>query len=332
VLCRWSGGSTRAWSGLDGVFELEDDPSGVVELSAWPDEYERAIGRPDTAPMRIEVVPGEVAHVELDLALELGTIAGRVTTAMGEPRRHMSVLASARGANWRAVTGADGHFELQVPADAGTYQVHVEGAAPIRTGVNAAELAITSSRPGRLRLRVVDSVTGAVVDRTTLFVRPLGGTWDWKGAYSVDPAGLVEFVLRPGQLDLAVNKVDDGYPPMFVGGLLLIEGEELEVAVELAQVGPVEFRLIDPPLPRPCGIRVEGTSADPTFALRDFGDGGPAMRLQFADGVAVVRGLPGGRYRLVPSQEAIRLEPSEIEIGDDRSEPIEIRWQQVEAR
>jgi len=334
VQCRWPGGGTDTWSGPDGVFEIHGVPSGAVELTAWPDEYVRMLARPpDTKPTRLDVIAGQIAHVELDLVLELGTIAGRVTTFAGEPRPRVSVVASARGASWRGLTGDDGRFELRVPADGGTYQVAVQGAEPVQAGVNGEELVIATRTSARLRLRVVDAATGAVVDRATLFVRPLGRAWDWKGEFSVDPAGLVEFVLDPGRLDITVGKVDDGYPPVLVSGLLLTEDDERELTVELEKVPAVQFRLANPPLPSPCWVRIEGTSADPTFALRDMG-GGSSVDVHFADGVAELLAIPAGRYRLVASsnRKPIPLDPPEIEIGADRSQPIEIRWQRADAR
>jgi hypothetical protein len=242
-------------------------------------------------------------------------------------------MASTGVGNWHGLTGGDGRFELRVPADGGTYKVLVQGAEPVRSGVNGEELVIATGTPARLRLRVVDSSSGSVVDRATLFVRPLGRAWDWKGEYSVDPAGLVEFVLEPGRLDVAVGKVDEGYPPVLVSGLVLAEGGEHELAVELTKVPPVQFRLANPPLPSPCYFRLESASADPTFALRDMG-GGSSVDLHFVEGAAELLAIPAGRYRLVASSNGkpIALEPSGIDVGTERSQAIEVRWQWPDGR
>jgi len=328
VRCRAQGKDVaRAWARPDGRFEIRGVPPGQVALQAFPDEYGRDGYTPyeggHTHPLlaEVEVVAGETKSVDLDLVLSMGTIRGRVTSPSGKPRAHVSVSASAgRGyGNWQTVTAADGSFELRVPAECASYQLNVQDGPPVAASPNAEDIEIVRAGNGRVRLRAEDSASHGTIEGASLFVRR-GAEWESWGGVATGTNGFVEWELEAGTLELALGKPHDGYAMLFLGKFTLDEDAEVELEAPLERVGPVQFVLTNPPLPRGSGIRLENLSGLPML------DEESSHFLSLRQGPESVPGLVAGDYRISSSLPDIAVEPSEIRLGADRSQPIELTW------
>jgi RNA polymerase sigma factor (sigma-70 family) len=320
------------WTRPDGTFELRGVPLGAVALQAYPDEYEPAgytpgQGRTHPVLAEVEVGAGITQPVELELELPTGTIRGRVTSPSGQPRAHLCVLASAGRGNgfWRGVTDASGVFELRVPAEPGSYALELQGCAPTPAQVGAEGIELVTTGYGRIRVRAEDASSHALVERVTLFVRRPGREWKSAGEFSPGTNGFAQWELEAGALELAVDKADDGYPSVFLGGFVLDEDAELELDAALERVAPVEFLLTNPPLPGVCILRLENTTGLPVESGM-LGSGGPRVGIRFREGRASVPSLASGEYRLSASFPDVMVEPGEIRLGSDRSRPIELTW------
>jgi len=323
VRCRAQGKEVEAWTRPDGRFELRGVPPGRVAMQAFPDEFERNEGgavRPILA--EVEVAAGQTKSIDLDLALPLGTIRGRVTSPSGKPRAHVKVWATAgRGFGyWRTVTDAAGYFELHVPSEYARYDLSAQDGPPVAVSPDAEEIEIVRAGTGHVRVRVEDAASRTVIEGAILFVRRSTTQWDRWGALPAGTNGFVQWEREAGALELAAGKPDAGYPAAYVGKFMLDEDGELELEPRLEHVSPVQFVLTNPPLPEGCGILLETLSGLPMV------DEDSSHFLSLSEGPASLPGLASGDYRISSSLSDVVVEPAQIRLGADRSKPIEITW------
>jgi hypothetical protein len=162
-----------------------------------------------------------------------------------------------------------------------------------------------------------------VLERVTLFVRRARPNWESAGEFSAGTNGFAQWELEAGTLELAAGKPEEGYPSTLLGRFTLAEDEALELDVALEHVETVYFVLANPPLPGVCGIVLEASSGLPMEGSM-FG-GSPSLHIPFREGGSVP-GLAAGTYRLTATFPDVVVEPAEIRLGADRSQPIELTW------
>lgn len=112
-------GTVQAESDAEGRYRLAGVPPGLKGLSVSHPAYVRRI-------REVDVQPGEN---RVDLTLERGTtVSGRVIDESGVPRPGAELTLRNRGERgYRALSGADGWFELLAVAD-GSFDLEVESA------------------------------------------------------------------------------------------------------------------------------------------------------------------------------------------------------------
>lgn len=324
VTCTRGGSTVRtASAGGDGSFEIAGLLAGPLHL-----EGERMTASGSTldsgAGLDTEVVAGESRVVELEVRAALGRIHGHVRDARGDglPFRKVSAARPLQAGRWHTYTDREGAFELFVPRESEALRVGIDGIPPVPVVLDEAPLVLVAPSYGRVRISVTGE-EGQALDRVELFERRAGQDWHALGAYSIGGDGFAEWVLESGPVELAISKVEQGYPPLVLGRQSIREDVELELRCSLERVEPVEFRLETPLEPGLGGVRIE-VSDGPPF-LHGIFDTGERLWLSFAPDHVIVPGLPDGTYRVVPTSPMIRVTPAEFTLGKERG-PVALSW------
>lgn len=348
---RWKGG-TRSGSvrvERSGRFRIEDVEAGAVELTAAPGGFGSNIEWGNARHV-LQVRGGEERACDFALEVAVSTISGTVIHEGGLPLMDVGVDASSHGGSYRTKTGSSGTYSLKVPAT-GAYRVSMshggdtqlrEGVAPGTTGLD-----FVVKQSGQLRYRVVDKISGKLVERFEFSFRQTSGgehsgsesSWARRG----DSEGWSTRELPVGQYELMVHANRLGYRPARIGQVVVRAGNEpTKVTIEVESGATVELRLGHgaKPLPRSCALLLLEESAWEDVRYRKGAgggnnwDGGPGYPgssvfdqfVVFERGTATLRGLAEGRYRFKAFGADIALSPEYVDVGRVDS-VIEVRWQ-----
>ena len=229
-----------------------------------------------------------------------------------------------------------------ITASVGSSSNNVEGVAP---GINRVELALV--RPGGLKYRIVDAATGEslALPRVRLGWRSIGAEeYDYQsGAFTdvPDPKGWYDILIPSGRYDLQL--IDDRhygvYVPALVEGVQIAsEGEPTRVEFVMRKGLRVELRLAEGMEPPPDGHRIflieeELWKGVRWIEERDSWEGGsstaPLIRrmIRFdGEGKARIHGLLPSRFRFKVFPDDITIEPAEIQVDEELTEPVVVRW------
>lgn len=351
----WSSGdaSGRASADPAGAFLIEQVEPGEVRLRAEVSDGPRRYGRlmEDQA---VTVALPPLAEVEQDIALALTIAAttGVVRTQRGEPMGGVEVRAALpdREANLRTKTGADGRFELELPAVPQAWTLSARGSwagEPVQAMAGERDLVILVTEVGRLRLRLLDAEDGQPLRQFEVLARTPGESASRSIASSErnapDPAGWVEVSAPSGPLDVTLVPSQRDYmqvrSPVVVppsgsaatrlelattrGNLLRLElAEESDRPPRRSQMYLLEegeARFLPP----------QGTSEERRRALGSANvdlEGLRARRIAFdPEGRTNLPGLRPGRYLLVDLNGG-SFEPGDVELPRSSNEALIVLW------
>jgi hypothetical protein len=354
----WRGPSRWSTQQLneDGTFRCEDVEPGTIAFLPWPEGLVSATCEGVFEELRsLEVEAGAEARIDIDLALEMATISGRVVDRNGVPRAGLSVRGYSGEGCWSDddATQPDGTFELLVRAGPWSYQLAV-GEYPdsaeldgVTAGARDLELALAGS--GTLRLRVLDSKTREPLRDIYWFLENESG--EVFAMYELseetldpDPLGWFQQDLRPGLWRVLVADTFgslSGYLPAD-GGTVLVQHDSAPAVVEILRERGLELevRLAQDQASWPEDVLVlllEVDHADQVVLGEDgtVETGGAydgialleARRIQpDARGRARAVSLWGGPCRFVAFPDTIAIEPAEVVVTGTETGPLEIRW------
>ncbi|MBL9078095.1 MAG: hypothetical protein JNL08_11360 [Planctomycetes bacterium] len=351
----WRAGSSAGLVAADGGhYELLELPAGDVELWAT----DTRVG-PKLAPTTLRLTAGASLRHDFVWSEVSGTIAGRVVGADGRPFADIEVRAfavlGADGFVLRTVrTGADGGYVLEVPA-AWHYDVSVEherverhraAVAPGATGVD-----FVLSAFGELRVQFVDAATSAPLREVGpgqwgILWRETGSDHFVRAAAAIDATGLWRERVPTGRIDLHVALPAAGYAPLRRTGIVVTaDGATTELRVALVRGVDLRLRFADAEAfaqlpPHALFVLTEAQQAGVAGPIEPIGAvtmvGSVPLRLDDPtllhqriandeNGVATVRALAPGRYRLCAFPDDLVLEPASVAVADDTGEVV-VRW------
>ncbi len=354
----WRG--SVCWQSADRFGIADVDDQGAYELpNVAPGATEIALleGGAKVKTARLTTEPGGRHRQDFVWHEPRAPIRGRVTEASGAPVAGQTVRAWSNGRWTTAETDADGSYELDV-APPGPFRVTVrrDSITEHRDGVafGASGVDFVLPEVGSLRLRLLDDATGRPIPGGSRSLSAIAWRRPDETAFratrdALDGTGLVALELPLGRVDVSLSLTDAGYAPQVLRGLLVTRGAAAPpqvvrltrgVAVELtvehpedlaAALGrPLVFVLdrarlgdVRGPFAEPGGEsnhRVNGVDmwlAQPGLVAQmpDFG----------ADGRAVLRGQPPGRYRVVVFPDDLAFTPAEFDVGPDGAS-VALSW------
>jgi hypothetical protein len=354
---RWQGPSQSGQVATDpgGRFLMERVEPGQVRLRGVP----RVRGRgsfgtllEEQGPL-VELAPGGELEQVVDLLLPLATLSGRVRTQRGDGVAGVDVIASRpqERALFETTSLAGGDFQLELPDLAGPWTLLVRGrwrVEPVQAPAGARGLELILTELGRLRVRILDAADGRPLREFEVAgsvpgqdgSRSLATTW----RDPPDPGGWVEVEAPSGAVDLYVAPLDRTYAPVRASLVVPPSGAP-PARVELDTSRGHELLLVlaedsnRPPRRSMLYLLDEGDAAR-LPAWRDeqeffgqlsaiVGDARALRSRRFsfdAEGRTTLRGLRGGRYRLVDGSGG-RFEPAEVEIPTDGGALFEVTWE-----
>jgi hypothetical protein len=354
-------GATRSGAitaNTDGRFVLEGvEPGHVivdVRCSTEPVPEVTAYSELNlTKRYEITVATDRTSEETFELVVPLATISGHVRLANGGPPGTKTISASARrgtGALRVSVqTNVQGEWSLRVPADLDPCTVRVEQHpdAPQREGVlvGANDVDFVLPSPARLRLRVLDAARGSPIANPEMsYCRSGKMEWLFSNHSEPDVEGWISVQLPEGTVDIFVKAPSQGYACEVRRGVQLKSGDpDVSVEVRLEKGIGVTFKLApgqaEPPegrivlalmqpdewqslLVREKAIRAWTTHVQDSIGMAIFD--ARAAYVSSGEPYHVVR-LRKGTYRLVPLDEHIAVEPTEIDIQQDDT-LVELRW------
>jgi hypothetical protein len=354
---RWRGRTRvgRDRVDLNGDYRLEGVELGFVDLVPEPDGV-MAYSECDLFSRRwtVEAQAGGEMRQDLDLALELDTIAGRVVDASGAPQSGFGVRVMSVEACWnlQGPAKADGTFEFDVRPGPWSYVVQ-SGTLPSQArleGVLAGtrDLVLTLPGSGLLRLRVVDARTRAALSAFALMLLDEDGKerrFDGRTSTVIapDPEGWRELPLTPGRWRVFVSS-SSGEPTLYLpldAGTVLVQasGEPQVLEIELERGLELDLQLTQDQQRWSNEVFVvllEQATVDQASFDRDtlnLGEeyrgidviGSRRVKLD-GNGRARIRALRPGPYRFVAFPDTIAIEPSEVVVTGAESAPLELRW------
>jgi hypothetical protein len=338
----YDGDESSGWteSNARGAYRLRGLASGRFTLRPRSPKEDEDQPRPEDR--EVFVADGETRVEDFDLVSRNARILGRVVDALGAPVPEAEVSAEvstedgeAEFAGAYAECDHEGRFELLVPDGPGLafdlYAWHGArrtSAEGVRAG---AELELVLPAPATLALSVVDALRREPVLGFQLYWREsANGNFERlsQGGRRLSPGPDGSFLaeLPAGRLDLAVGARAQGFVPQRVDGVELESGRTHALELVLETGTDLELELSLPPdapdvlrqLQR--GRVVLATAAQ--WAERERGgelfqqevQNAQAVRIDAA-GLARVRALASGRYRLHGLPKGIRAAPLELEVA-----------------
>jgi hypothetical protein len=220
---------------MPGSSEIGPDGSYEVRLPA-AGEYGVTVNRMNSRGATLNVprvnVAGDMVH---DIELRGATVSGRVfDAATGEPVANASVMLlpgsdmPARGGRFTFDLVADGDYRIraQAPGYAPTLR-----AFSVANGMPPAEIDLGLSRGVEVLFRVVDALTGELVNAMGFTVMDASKVPMFMGDATADANGMRRIMLQPGTYQLTVSAQDYAYKPV----TLTVPGPPLDVKLDRAK-------------------------------------------------------------------------------------------------
>lgn len=349
----WQGPS-RQGSGRvrAGKYVLKNVEPGTVTLSVRP-RYLPANALPSEARVVVAVELGADQEQDFDLRIPLTAVSGHVRFSDGRPVEGIEVcayhvLAESRY-RYDGESAADGGYALELPSLGGSLLVSVssggetfsvDGVLPGATDVDFVLPCL-----GQLLYRAIDRETGKPLPEIGLSWKRAGsGPYqdNWNRG-SIDTEGYFAMHVPAGPVDLCawVNPGANllGHRPAYKEGVLLAAAPgSTRVEFELERGFSLRLRL-DPS----CGPLTDDHSLfllpaeiwQDVLETEDGWDFGPRLPGGFVyslspsfdrSGQATLRGLAPGLHRFKVFPDDVMIEPAEIELTSEPSEPIVITW------
>jgi protocatechuate 3,4-dioxygenase beta subunit len=331
-----------------GAYRMRGVPPGRVTLGA---NIEDGGWNNDDHTEEIVVKEGEINRHDIAIAKNRSMIAGVVKDAGGTP------VAGVQVSGWAEDDGRnDWHYATAKTDVAGLFELTVDDTPGVVWSVWASEgerntsqsnivvgtknVELILPRTGKLRLEVVDEVTRAPVSRFNVYWRERDAGGQFKSLsqggreMSPGPDGVYEAELPVGTLDLRISARSQGYVPVDVPNVVVVEG----------MAGPTELVTL------PMGVTVEitFTALSPeggrpritlvTDAQRAELDGNRwndyvgreiqgAQRAQpNAEGKAVLKAMAPGKYTIWQPPRNYKFEPDTFEVPPVDFHAVEVRW------
>jgi hypothetical protein len=338
-----------------GTYEMKRLPPGELEIGFFATVI--------TEPLclaTVQVLAGQRLQHDFAWEVTTGKISGKVTTASGGPLADVQVRATVDGASRdenTCHTNADGSYVLEVEVGK-LYTIQVRSgvvkAEREEVVVGASDVDFVLASRGHLRLRLLDAASREPV-------RISGPGWwglAWRNSdteafselrQTPDAGGLVDLELPLGAVDVVVSMLAAGYAPQHAWGLTVVDQTAPE-PIELLLKRGVEVRveLVGPSSP------ADDLGGHLLFLLHDSqrelvrgpfaNQGGPSnMRINGInmwigepglmhqllsaedDGIAVLKGLVPGDYRLLAYPDDFVFTPATVTIGEGGG-TVRLQW------
>lgn len=353
---RWESDSDRGKtiSNDYGEYELTGLPPGEVRVF-FEIPGRKGRGERTTKKEFVFLAPGEDLPYDLDVYLQTGLIAGRVTLSSGRAlagRRVLARLDSVRRSKLviRTETDLEGFFELEVPLkENGTYRVTVDD-GPTRKSVGKVEpgtndLEFVFDELGKLWVQIADFHTGALIDDAKIHWRPstpgaARNSWtylaDKNKPHRHGEGDRIALDLPLGTVDLLLDAHAKGYPQVEVLGLDVYANPRRAIPLRLEAGTRLEITFVDhgsgqplgprhPARKRPWVLIWEGLDGSGSKGLPDW-----ARRRQFKldkkKSHHTVVGVPPGPARLLhPMGRGKKLSPRRFEVTPTGDQKLTIR-------
>ncbi len=337
----WEGADANGRTRADdrGAYRVRGVPAGPVSLRPRLEGEDEDLGRAEDR--EVLAVEGGTLVEDFELAAQRASIRGRVLDTRGQ------AVAGARVSAWlddeeqwsgeinpRAECDAEGRFELAVPDAPGLEFELSASSGARRAGAHAvragAELVLVLPELATLRLRVVDALRHEPVLGFQLYWRDSeagefarlsqGGSRFSPGA---DGTFLAE--LPAGKLDLVVSARALGYVPARLDGLELPGGRESGAEFELELGLELELELGTDPSDSEVLRQLRRGSLTLATAEQwaERERGGDYYRREVREaqvlrvdssGVARVKALASGRYRIYGLPKGFQSQPRELDL------------------
>jgi len=337
-------------------YELVDLPAGSVDVRVSLRDFP---GPLENDSFRATLLPGQALVHDFELGCPTLEISGRVLFSDGSAVSGADVDVSylvSRGdrKSWQGVaapakSSLEGAFGMKVPATEHGLRVRArkDRTSGQITGVlaGAKDLVIELPRSGTILLRAIDAKTRerVRVNQQSLALRRVGdlGFRPWEGVLDpVDQEGWLRLEVPAGLTEIRLSDARSGYGAI-TAVLDVPSGAEVRSELELVRGLEVSLRLdpvftlrsthvifvLEPHLAD--AVRtVQTNGISHVSSGGHFTDEGLEERILHVDesGVARLKGLAPGRYRLKALPEDLKFDPQEIELTTDVKEPIVIRW------
>lgn len=164
---RWiqDGSESSAFAEDDGVFVIEDLVPGAIELHGSLFGATARWGGHCGMTATVQVVPGEVASIDLVCEVPTSSIRGTLSDATGAPLAgiEIALVQGSDRASFSGTSAADGTWSIRVADIPGTYRIECERplreeGLEVRPGDQGIALHVLAN--GRLRFRAFDASTG----------------------------------------------------------------------------------------------------------------------------------------------------------------------------
>ncbi|MCB9877358.1 MAG: carboxypeptidase regulatory-like domain-containing protein [Planctomycetes bacterium] len=325
------GRKDEAWSDTRRGFRIEHLPAGRVELTALPDRFRRVSGRLAeriSLQLTVELGEGQERELDLDVFLDMTTVAGHVRHPDGTPAVRTHLFAGRPDFYFDASTGEDGSYSIELPQLLRKVVVRCSGRAqPGQQEVlsGATDVDFVVPLDGELRFRTVGP-DGPVLG-VQILLREIGGPAreTVRGRQPPDELGYCTARLPRG--DYEAMLCADGYAPL---RRTLTIGEHTELDAELAVGHTVTLRLASdaPPPPRALDVELveEGFAGFERPTMRFFGSN---RVVQLRQDARDVRHVTDGRHTLKLRNDGFAIAPDTIEVAG-ADVVVELRWKKVE--
>lgn len=330
----------------DGVFAIEGLVPGPVEFTGELRGDGVFWGRLATRTQTVEVRPGSVTEVELDLEVALADVRGSLSGPDGAPRGGVKVyLHDTQGpGRFHGESAEDGTWSVRVAESQAPYLVRCEAPfreAGLEVAAGARDVALHLLGSGRLRLRAVDARTDEALASLYAMRRTAGGeatVLAYPGRDAPGTDGWIEVELPEGEHEVYVWNREGLYQGA-MQRLAVPADATVQALFRLEPAHKLTLRLASgvSPLPEghalvllpedewPLVTAAEGSSR-PRFTyesapFRPWRSG--ELRLTGAQ-PTYVGPLAPGRHRFKVFSDDILITPEWIDVPAD--DVVEVRW------
>lgn len=311
----------------DGMFEIENVPAGLVELTAIANRYRRTYGELEAAlhdRRKVALGIGQTLQLTIDHRIAEKTISGTVRFPDSSPAAGHTVYASkVKLHGLRTTTDERGTYSLLVPTIVGTLDVSTIDGQPASRTVRPGDTRVdfTAVRKMALRYRITD-VEGRIL-RPTIVA---------SGGEQRYPHEIMDFDFpdADGYREELLPKADYKLFVAAAGFAPILRHVHLDRTTELRAVLQRGVSVT---------VRLAPDAAEPDTQLRvrllDMFEGGIVMprihvspRKRHAtlqhDGASIPHVGPG-THRLTCDNPKFEIVPNTVEVGATNTS-IEIRW------